>query len=360
MRHGVFTATVPHVPKGYDSTSAIWPFEQLVLARLAATPGVSRAAATASLPLERGWNLAATVDGHPDQTEGGTEWRAVSPGYFGTLGIRLIAGRDFTDGDDAGAPPVVVVSESFAKTYWKGENPIGRRIFVGRFRNRPLGPAFDEPAREIVGVVSDLKDMSLEQKRMRHTVWVPEAQMIGKLAHVPTFAVRATDAGVAATALRRAIQEADARMRDVDVVAMRDVVLQSMLWRRFQTTLMSVFAAVGVLLTCVGIYGAVAYSVANRVHEIGVRMALGARPAGVVRLIVGQGMRPVVVGLVVGLVGAVSLSRVVRSLLFATSPHDPWVLGGVFVGLGVVALVAGYVPARRATRVDPLAALRAE
>lgn len=359
-RAGIFAASIPHAPIGYDSTSAVWQFEQRTLERLRSTPGVLSAAATSSLPLTRGWNLAATVEGRPDATEGGTEWRAVSPSFFHTFGIRLIAGRDFTDGDDGAAPPVVIVSESFAKAYWPGESPIGRRIFVGRFKGKPIGPRFDEPAREIVAVVPDLKDMSLDQKSVRHTVWVPQSQAVRALLKMPAFVVQANDAGVAAAALRRAIVESDARMRTVDVSAMSDVVSQSLLWRRFQTTLMSAFAAIALALTVVGIYGVVAYSVAQRVHEIGVRMALGARPSSVVALVVAQGLRPVAIGLAIGLAAALAASRVIAGMLFGVSPHDPAALLSVAVVLVGVAVLASYVPARRAARVDPLAALRAE
>jgi predicted permease len=359
-RSGIFTASITHAPLGYDSTAAVWQFEQRALTRLRATPGIARAAATATLPLKRGWNLPATVDGPPDQTDGGTEWRAVSPGYFPALGIRMIAGRDFTDADDGGAPGVVVVSESLARAYWPGKSAIGRRVFVGRVQNKPVSPAFDEPARVIVGVVSDLKDMQLDQTQVRHTLWVPQAQVVAGFTSLPAFVVRANDAGVAATALRRAIAGADPRMRTVDVAAMSDIVSQSLLWRRFQTTLISLFAGLALVLTAVGIYGVVAYSVANRVHEIGVRMALGARPSRVVRLIVSQGMRSVLVGLVIGLAGAISLSRVIAGMVYGISPRDPRALTVVSVVLCVVALVASYVPARRATRIDPLTALRSE
>jgi predicted permease len=359
-RDGVFTATVPHTPAGYDSTRAVWHFEQRVLERLRASSGITGAASTASLPLTRGWNLAATVEGRPDATEGGTEWRAVSPRYFSTLGIRMVAGRDFTDRDDAAAPRVVVVGESFAKQYWPNESPIGRRVYVGRFKNKPMGPAFDEPAREIIGVVADLKDMSLAQTYMRHTVWIPQAQVLPIMIRIPAFVVRARDASVAAEALRRAIVDADPRMRVVDVAAMNTVVSQSLVWRRFQTTLMTAFAILAVILSCVGVYGVVAYSVANRTHEIGVRMALGAVPSRVVRLIVVQGVRPVLIGLAIGLAAVIASSRVVAGMLYGVSPRDPTALSIVAGLLAAVSLVASYAPARKAARVDPLTALKSE
>jgi ABC-type antimicrobial peptide transport system permease subunit len=179
---------------------------------------------------------------------------------------------------------------------------------------------------------------------------------------LPAFAVRATDAQAAATALRNAIQGADPRMGVPDISAMSDIISSSSSYQQrwFTLVLMSLFAAVALGLTSVGIYGVVAYSVARRVHEIGVRMALGARPASVVGLVVRQGMRPVVLGLVIGIVAALALSRSLTTMLFGVSPHDPRTLVVVAVVLVGVALVASYLPARHATRVDPLAALRAE
>jgi putative ABC transport system permease protein len=202
--------------------------------------------------------------------------------------------------------------------------------------------------------------MSLDQLRPRITVWVPQAQAPKGMAKLPAFVVRASDARVAAEALRRAIAEADPRIRAPEIEAMTDIVSRSLSWRRFAMVLMSVFATIALVLTCVGIYGVVAYSVAQRVHEIGVRVALGARPAGVVALVVRQGIRPAVAGLAVGLIGALSLSRLLASMLYGVGPRDPASLAAVAAVLTTVAALACYLPARRAARVDPLVALRSD
>ena len=359
QREGIFTAAISHAPSGYDSASTIWQFEQRVLERLQATPGITGAGATLTLPLQRGWNLPMTVEGNPDQTTT-IEWRSMSPAYLNTMGVRLIAGRNILESDIQGSPGVVVISQSLAKRYWKTESPIGHRLLLGRFKGKLIGPAFDEPAREIVGVVPDLRDVSLDQTRPRVTIWVPQAQAPKALAKIPVFVVRATDAGIAADALRRAISETDPRMRAPDISTMTDIVSRSLAQRRFSMVLMTVFALVALTLTCVGIYGVVAYSVAQRVHEIGVRMALGARPGSVVALVVAQGVRPAVVGLVVGLGGALALSSVLKSMLYGVGPRDPVSLGVVAFVLALVAVLASYIPARRASRVDPLTALRAD
>jgi predicted permease len=359
-REGIFTATISHAPAGYDSATAVWQFQQRVLERLRATPGITSAGASSNLPLQRGWNLPMTVEGRPDATEGGMEWRSVSPSYFQTFDIKMIAGRDIRESDVAGAPAVVVISKSFAQRYWPGESPIGRRVLLGRFKGKLIGPAFDESPREIVGVVPDLRDEALEKTRLRHTAWVPQAQAPRALVRLPVFAVRASDANVAATALRRAIAEGDSRMGAADVSAMSDIVSTSLVWRRFSMVLMTMFALLALALTCVGIYGVVAYSVAQRVHEIGVRMALGARPRSVIALVVTQGMRPAVIGLAIGLAASLGLSRLLVKMLYGVSPHDPLSLGVVAGVLTGVAFVASYLPARRASRIDPLTALRGE
>ncbi|MGH7618232.1 MAG: ADOP family duplicated permease, partial [Gemmatimonadaceae bacterium] len=360
QREGVFAARVPHAPPGYDSSQVIATFERHVLDRLRSSPGITSAGAASTLPLERGMNLPMTVEGRPDATEGGMEWRSASAGYFKTIGVRLIAGRDILDSDDAGAPPVVVISQAFAKRWWPGENPIGRRVMLGRIKGRLIGPSFDEPAREIVGIVPDLRDMSLAQTYMRSTAWVPLAQVARGMMRLPSFAVRASDPATAATALRSAIAEAEPRLAPAEVTAMSDIVSASLSRQRFTVVLMGSFAVLALLLTCVGIYGVVAYSAAQRVQEIGIRMALGAQRESVTRLVVWQGMRPAVVGLAVGCGAALLVSRLLTKMLYRVSPHDPAPLAVVALLLLAVSLIASYLPARRASRVDPLTALRAE
>jgi putative ABC transport system permease protein len=362
---GIVTARVAHVPGGYDSAAAVNDFERRVLERLRSTPGITSAGATSSLPLTRGLNTIMTLDGNIEATEGGLEWRAVSPGYFQTFGIKVLRGREIADADDRFATPIVLVSKSFADKWWPGENPLGRRIWIGKFHGEAGQAGPSDPVREIVGVVQDMKDMALEQGRPRHTVWVPQAQMTPSFlsyVSIPSFAVRTPDSRAAAIALRSAIQGADPRMGAPDISAMSDIISSSASYQQrwFTLVLMSLFAAVALGLTSVGIYGVVAYSVARRVHEIGVRMALGARPATVVGLVVRQGMRPVVLGLAIGIVAALALSRTLTKMLFGVSPHDPRTLVAVVVVLMGVALLASYLPARRATRVDPLASLRSE
>ncbi len=358
-RDGVFTASVGRIPRDYaDSVDDHALRGPSHIERLRATPGIANAAATARLPLVRGMNIPTTVEGHNDRTEGPTEWRSVSPTFFRTMDVHLVSGRDFGDGDVASAPPVAIVSQAYARHFFPGEDPIGKRILIGYYKGRAT-PYSDQP-RTIIGVVADLKDGSLDQERVRHTVWVPQAQASGQFASVPAFVVRANDAGVAAKALRSAISDAEPRMRSVDVLAMSDIVSESLSRRRFSTVLMTTFALLALVLTCVGIYGVASYSVSQRVQEIGLRMALGAEPRGVIALVVGEGVRPAAIGLVIGLAIALSLSKLLTHMLFGVTAHDPKSIAAVGIILMLVASVASYFPARRAARVDPVSALRAE
>jgi ABC-type antimicrobial peptide transport system permease subunit len=264
------------------------------------------------------------------------------------------------DADDRGAPGVVIINQSFADEFWPGDSPIGRRIWLGRYNGKIIAPTLDEPAREIVGVVADSKDVSLTQTRALLTAWVPLPQVVRGFVRLPAFAARGADAGVVAAAVRRATAAADSRMPAPDITAMSDIVSASLSSQRFSMVLMTLFAALALGLTSVGIYGVVAYSVAQRVHEIGVRLALGARPVNVVTLVMRQGMTPVVAGLAVGLAASLALTRSLASMLYGVGPRDPGAIASVAALLAAVAAVACLIPARRAASGDPLLALREE
>ena len=359
-RQGVVTAAIGQPAPGYDSIAAILPFEDRVLERLRATPGVLSAAAASTVPLQRGWNIPITIDDQPQVGEGAAEWRAVSPGFFVTYGVRLLRGRDITRSDGRGAPPVVIVSQSLAKAYWPGQDPIGHRIRIGRWRDQLIDPRFDDVTREVIGIAPDLRDMSLDLRVPRHTMWIPQAQVLDGMAAVPVFVVRAHHEQIAAQALRQAIREIDAQMAGLTIKPMSALVADSVSSRRFNMILMMVFAAVALALTMIGIYGVVAYAVARRSTELGIRMALGASPRAVVGMVLREWMRPVVIGLVFGLAAAFVLARLLTEMLYGVSPHDPSMFVITTTGILIVALIANYLPARRAARASPLAALRAE
>ena len=360
-RDGLVTAVITRMPTGYDSAQAVEGFEARVLDELHATPGVLTATVARSLPLQRGMNLGVTIADRPNETEGAPEWRAVTPDFFRTFDIPIVRGRTFTKSDERGATPVVIVSQSFASAHWPGEDPIGQRILIGRYKGRLISPKFDDPPRQVVGVVPDLRDMNLTQDP-HHTLWIPDAQIPAAMVTMqpPVLAVRTQDTRAGTLALRRALLEADARMTSVRIETMRQIVADSVSTRRFNMVLMAIFAGIALLLTCIGIYGVVAYNMSRRTGEIGIRMALGASPSGVVRMVVNQGMRPVAIGLVAGLLIGTGLSRFLAHMLYRLSPRDPEVFAASALLIVIVAILATWVPAVRASRINPVAALRAE
>jgi predicted permease len=328
-------------------------FDQL-LQRLRATPGVIDASAITHLPLAGGgsWAEEFTLEGR-DAASSGTplpaEVSAVTPRYFHTMGVPLLAGRDFTE-QDRGAfwfgesPWTAIVNETFARRYWPNENPIGKRFRSG-----------DNPFGAVIGMVGDVRSLSLER----------EAQPVIYFSYghfsLPalTIVIRASVPPEAMTAaLRAQVYELDHDLPVYNIRPMEQIVSNAAGQPRFHTLLMGLFSAVALLLAAIGIYGVMAYTVTQRTHEIGVRMALGARTRDVLRHVLGQGMKLVLMGATLGLAGAFVAARALKSMLFGVSPADPLTFAAVTVFLALVAFAACWIPARRATKVDPLVALR--
>ena len=330
-------------------------FYDEVLRRIQALPGVVSAGVTSDLPLGGSDSfLGFGIEGRPQEKlgqgpEGG--WHQVSPDYFRTMGIRLQRGRLFDARDLRQAPGVAVVSETLAKRYWPGEDPIGRRITFGTDeKGEPYWTT-------IVGIVADVRQKGLHAEP-RPEIYVSSLQ---SPARYGTLIVQSgLDAAGLAASVRREVQAVDGDIPLYDVKTMREVLDGSLAARRFNMALLALFAAVAVLLAGVGLYGVLAYMVTQRTHEIGVRMALGARPRDVLRLVVGQGMSLALGGVLLGTLGALGLTRLLSSLLVGVATTDPWTFGFVAVLLSGVACLACFVPARRAARVDPLIALRYE
>jgi putative ABC transport system permease protein len=344
-------AVVVNLPQStkYASPAQQAAFAGQVVQRLAALPGVTAAGAVQDLPFPGGlFAFCLIVEGRP--TPPGcevTKMYAVSPGYQAAMGLRLLRGRFLGPGEVANAPEVCVVNETLARKHFPGQDPIGKRIgSQGREEKKGL----------IVGVVADVRDEGLAGA-VHPQAYVAFAQFPS---HSQTFVVRSAGAGPGDAALRGAIQAVDGQQPIASIRPLSAMVAGSIARERFAMSLFAVFSGLALLLAAIGIYGVMAYSVAQRRAEIGIRMALGAQSADVVGLVLRQGSRLVVLGLAVGLAGALLLTRLLGTMLFGISPHDPVTFAAIAVLLAGVAAVACLVPARRATRVDPMTALRSE
>jgi len=323
------------------------------LARLESAPAVISAASVNSRPIT-GWDpgMGIVASERPNGSNGSfpwAGWRIVSGDYFRTIGIPLLKGRTFTEHDVLGKPWRVIISQRLAEMLWPGEDPVGRQALLWKGQGNN--------AAEVIGVVGNQRERGLEADPTL-TVYIPS---YGSGPGPIQFVVHTAGAPTTITSMLRSIlKEVDPNLPVADVQSMDEVVSQSVAPRRFNMLLLAVFAAVALLLAMTGVYGVLAYSVARRTAEIGLRVALGASPGRVLRLILGQGMRPIAAGIVIGLGGAFALSRFIASLLFGVKPIDPITYAAVVLTVTVTALLSCYVPARRALRVDPVAALREE
>ncbi len=336
----------------YDDPARQRAFYDALLPRIGALPGVRSAAASSALPLVGGaYDLAIRVEAQFEdvhhQLPMSDHYQVITPGYLRTMGIALRRGRDFTDADRAGAPDVVMVSESLARRFWPGRDPIGQRI----------GYPWESPWLTVVGVVADVKQDSL--------AGAGETSVYRPFAQAPTPAMMLivrTDADerALATAIRSAVAQVDPDAPVSDVVTMREVLAGSIARPRFAMLLVAVFAAVALMLGVIGTYGVMSYVVAQRTREIGIRIALGATPRDALRLALARGAALTTIGVIAGLAGALVAGRALSSLLYGVSVTDPLTFITVPLALLAVGLLASWLPARRATRVDPTLALRAE
>ena len=349
--HGRIAAEIA-LPQGrYDSTARAAFFEDLS-ARLRSLPGVAAAGAVNVLPLS-GSNASSnyTVEGEPERSRDqapNANRRSVAGEYFDALGLPLLEGRVF-DRRDGAAAAVVVVNRTFARRHWPEGTPLGRRMRFGS------GPSNTSPWREVVGVVADLRHQALDEAP-RAEVYMPLAQ---SPAGTMSVVVAASESPERMTEVVRAtVRALDPDLPIANVRSMEEVVSGALLPQRLATVLVGAFAALALVLAALGLYGVVAYSVARRTQEIGVRIALGATGPGVLRLVVGQGMRLVAAGVAAGLAGAWGVTRLLASLLYGVSPTDPVAFSLAAVLLGLVALLAAALPAWRASRLDPMTALR--
>lgn len=349
---GVFTASVSGSDRKYSEGPQRIAFIRQVVSNVQAIPGVQYAAS--ALPLLGGAQARFIVEGRPEPPMGplpSADVTLISPDYFHVMGVRLLRGRFFTDQDQADSPHVCIIDETFAQAQWPDEDPLGRKVkFVRSNSNYPW--------MEVIGVVNHVKHYGVEQES-RVEIYLPYAQT-----PIPAFAILVRTAGdpsSLASALRQAVENVD---RDVPLYQARtlaSIVSDRLAERRLAAFLISVFGALALLLAAVGIYGVINYAVTQRTHELGIRMALGAQRADILRMVVGEGIVLVVIGLMSGSVIALSgLSQIIKAVLFRVTPSDPTIYVASGIVLLVVALVACYVPAHRATKIDPIIALRHE
>jgi hypothetical protein len=269
----------------------------------------------------------------------------------------IVSGRDFSPDDKDGAPRVAIINAAMARRYWPGESPIGKRIEIGKWQGRWISPGFAGAA-EVIGVVGDVREIGLAEAPHR-TLYVPRAQWVGALSS-PRLVIRAAAGERLAPLVEAAVRRVDARVKPPTFESMPRIVDASVTGQRFETTVLALFAATALVLTAIGIYGVVASAVSAREREIGIRMALGAQASSVVRSIVSRGMLLVSGGAIVGLLAALASSRLIASRLFGVTTTDVRTLGSSLLVLIAVATLAAWIPARRATRVQPSEALRSD
>ena len=362
--HNVLTMEMALNGPQFQKTAGVAQLVRVVRERLDSTPGVLTAAATNSMPLVGGFGLPFTIvgranNGQPD----GAGWMAVSPGFFDSFKIPIVRGRDFTDNDTAGAQGVAIINQAMAKQFWKnGENPVGQQIVIGH----GVGPEFEEPARLIVGVVGDVRDGGLNRNPDPKMI-VPLAQMTdgltelnAKVAPISWVLRTRLEPHQMTNVVTETIRKASGGIPVARVRSMDEVVVRSTARQDFNMLLLSIFGGSALMLAAIGIYGLMAYSVQQRTQEIGIRMAMGADAGRITRMVVWQGMRLTLAGVIIGLGASFALTRLIASWLYGVKQWDPAVFVSVPLVLSAIALAAVWLPAQRASKLNPMEALRTE
>jgi putative ABC transport system permease protein len=363
--HNVLTMEVSLSAERFEKTAAVAQVVRDVERRVDALPGVEAIASTCCLPTAGGIDLPFTIEGHPPTEgpyNGDVSWRNVSSQYFQVFRIPLLRGRTFTENDDATSDRVVVINEAMAKQYWPKGDALGARVTIGR----GVGPEFEEPPREIVGIVGSTRDGGLDSDPLP-LMYVPEAQVLDGITALGSkilpvnWLIRTKVAPFSmSTELQKELRVATGGLPVAHIRTMEQVVGESTARGDFNTMLLTIFAGVALFLAAIGIYGLMAYSVQQRTQEIGIRMALGASPEQVRKMVVSQGMRLAAIGVAIGVAAGLGLTRFMAGLIYGVKTWDPAVFVSVAVLLSAVSWFATYIPARRASQVDPMVSLRYE
>src|SRR5215212_11622861 len=351
----VLTARLSPSGTNYTTDAAYVNFYDRVMEKISAVPGVQDVGMINTLPLSKGPTVGFKVEGRPPVTPDkwpGANYRSVSPNYFRAMSVPLVQGRAFTEQDKEGAPRVMIVNQELASDVFPGEDPIGKRIGFGS-----PDPNQQPIWWEIVGVAANVRSLELKEEPTSELYFSALQNPFEGMSLVVRSSVELS--GLSAS-LRQIVAEVDKSVPVSNVQTMDHIVSQSITQPRFNLFLLALFSTVAMLLSAAGIYGVTAYTVTQRTHELGIRLALGAQVGDVLKMILGQGMAVIGVGLVLGLVAAFALMRLLRSLLFGVGENDPLTFAAITLVLFLVALLACYIPARRATKVDPLVALRYE
>jgi predicted permease len=362
--HNVLTLRMSLNEPRFTKTAAVDQLLRQGIERLKALPGVENAGATCCVPLEGGIGLPFVIAGRPleGSSHGGGRYMITTPGYLEVFKIPLLRGRTFTDQDRAGAPPVVIINQAMVKRFWPQGDPLADQLIIGR----SLGPEFSDSPRQIVGIVGDLRDNGLNNDP-GPAMYVPQAQIsdnmnagVASLSPLAWVVRTRVEPHSLSTAIQKELSDVSGGLAVAPIRTMDEIVSRSTANTDFNTLVLTIFAATALLLAAIGIYGLMAYSVEQRTQEIGIRLALGANSGSVRNMVVFQGLRLALLGIGIGVASAFGLTKLIASLLYGVKARDPLVFVGVPLLLAVVALLAVWLPARRATRVSPVDALRSE
>jgi putative ABC transport system permease protein len=354
--NNILTARISLSPQKYRDAGEMTAFYQQVLERIKTLPGVQGVGLVSNLPIGGGDQSGGfIIEGQPAPKPGEmpiASIRIASPDYFRTLGIPIIRGRSFTEQDTSGQPAVVLINETLAHQYWPKDDPIGKRV-----KNPGQAGTTEPPWLTIIGVVGDIKHGALTAN--------PKSELYFNYLQGPArnmvFVIHTASEPLAlGPAVRAQVLSVDKEQPLSDIRSLDEIISDSVYLNRFSMVLLGIFATVALILATVGIYGVMSYAVTQRTHEIGIRMALGAEPRDILRLVVKQGLMLGLIGIGLGLLAAFAVTRVMESLLYGVGVSDPLIFVAVSLLMAVVACLASYIPARRATRVNPLIALRYE